>query len=314
MAVTGPRTAVFLFLGLLVSYSRPCTYTTTSDTGGDQALWHASTMSTVANIGECQDACTADTACISAEFLTTAGSCFRFQTATALSSRANSIYTVKDCSAPTTTGDLTTLSVAPTTTGNLKTLSVDPCSMTRTSNTKGGVTDIQLTLSTLGECSTACLYLSQCMGVTYSGGTCSIYGESITAMNSGDTMDRVKYPCPFTGKTCCMEDTTNMKASAAALMSLTASLETCEMVCLNTSSCMSVYFKNNVCYLYTAATTTSADTGSTHSVRTCTGTPTTTGDLTTLCVGSGADVSIVSSGLGVVILAVIAVIHREAMI
>ncbi|XP_071108088.1 uncharacterized protein [Haliotis cracherodii] len=95
-------TWVFLvvhFASLFLTAIGQCTYTTTTDTGVDQALWN--TASTVANIGECQDACTADTACLSAEFLTAGGTCFRFHTATVPLSRANSIYTVKECSGET---------------------------------------------------------------------------------------------------------------------------------------------------------------------------------------------------------------------
>ncbi|XP_046561615.1 uncharacterized protein LOC124270625 [Haliotis rubra] len=280
MAVKGLHTGVILFLGLLVTVGRSCTYTSTADTGGDQSLWIIHSM--VNDLAECEATCTADTECLSVELLSDK-TCFRFQTATMATPRTNSIYSVKDCSAP--------------------------CTMARTSSTKGGVTNIQLTLGTLEECGSACLYLSQCMGVTFSGGTCSIYGETISAVNTGDTMHKVKYPCPFTGKTCCMEDTTTMKANAAAVATLTASLESCEQLCLLTSTCVSVYFKNSVCYLYTASTTTSADAGSTYSLKNCTGTPTTSGDLTTLCVGSGADVPIVTSRLGTVLLIVIAAIN-----
>ncbi|XP_067671575.1 uncharacterized protein [Haliotis asinina] len=283
MAVKGPHTGVILFLGLLVSFCRSCTYTRSADTGGDQSLWETAPSSTVNDIVACEAVCTADTACLSVEFLNTSKTCIPFHTASVTASRAGSIYSVKDCPAAS-------------------------CTMTRTSNIKGGVTSIQLTMSTLEECGTACLYLSQCMGVTFSGGTCRMYGETISAMNTGDTVHKVKHPCPITGKTCCMENTSTMKASADPVATLTVSLDSCEAVCLLTSSCVSVYFKSSVCYLYETATNTSADAGSTYALKICSGTETTSGNLTTMCVGSGADVPFITSRLGAVLFIVIAAI------
>ncbi|XP_071108094.1 mucin-22-like isoform X8 [Haliotis cracherodii] len=245
-------TWVFLvvhFASLFLTAIGQCTYTTTTDTGVDQALWN--TASTVANIGECQDACTADTACLSAEFLTAGGTCFRFHTATVPLSRANSIYTVKECSGET-------------------------CSYSDQVGKKGPQnlwTGFKATAD-LDACKTFCGTQSKCIAGEFNSGSFSCYLYSSEPTLTADTQttfflrtcvtDTTTTSAPATSPT--TTPTTNPKPCSMTKSSRTTdgavdykvslgNADSCNSICLHTKTCRATTYTPGNCTLHSQTLT-----------------------------------------------------------
>ncbi|XP_041362570.1 EGF-like domain-containing protein 2 isoform X2 [Gigantopelta aegis] len=174
------------------------------------------------------------------------GYCFKYTTSQTLSNHAASNHYIRTCTP-------------------------DACTMsTRTSGTAGTSSSVvAVPMSSTGDCSGVCKYLGDCEAVSYNNGVCSIF-SAVTSTTQSDNVDYYKTTCR-NGNRCCMETTTDKKATDAAVITLQQTVDSCEAACLNYDNCEAVHYKNNVCYFHLATATSSADVGSTFSTKSCTG-------------------------------------------